>query len=115
MIAMRPIREYDVLALLNGGRFPDDTEGYVVMDGPSYLGHMLYRVDGGVTFVLECGVEQPPLIDGAVRACVAAGQNAGAQAFCVNGADARLAQWQAVFAPGAAQPVPNGTLFGGCE
>ncbi len=57
MIAMRPIREYDVIELLNAGRFSGDVEGYVVMNGPEYLGHMLYRVDGAVTRVLECGVE----------------------------------------------------------
>ena len=43
MIAMRPIREYDVIDLLNNGRFEGEVEGYVVMDGPKYLGHMLYR------------------------------------------------------------------------
>ena len=58
MIAMRPIREYDVIDLLNNGRFEGEVEGYVVMDGPKYLGHMLYRVDGAVTQVLECGVEE---------------------------------------------------------
>ncbi len=56
MIAMRPIREYDVIDLLNNGRFEGEVEGYVVMDGPKYLGHMLYRVDGAVTQVLECAV-----------------------------------------------------------
>ena len=35
MIAMRPIREYDVIDLLNNGRFEGEVEGYVVMDGPS--------------------------------------------------------------------------------
>ena len=58
MIAMRPIREYDVIDLLNNGRFEGEVEGYVVMDGPKYLGHMLYSVDGAVTQVLECGVEE---------------------------------------------------------
>ena len=77
MIAMRPIREYDVIDLLNKGRFEGEVEGYVVMDGPKYLGHMLYRVDGAVTQVLECGVEEKMFVDGAVRACVAAGENAG--------------------------------------
>ena len=40
MIAMRPIREYDVIDLLNNGRFEGEVEGYVVMDGPKYLGHI---------------------------------------------------------------------------
>ena len=82
MIAMRPIREYDVIDLLNNGRFEGEVEGYVVMDGPKYLGHMLYRVDGAVTQVLECGVEEKMFVDGAVRACVAAGENAGGRKAC---------------------------------
>ena len=90
MIAMRPIREYDVIDLLNNGRFEGEVEGYVVMDGPKYLGHMLYRVDGAVTQVLECGVEEKMFVDGAVRACVAAGENAGATSFRVNGEDESL-------------------------
>ena len=81
MIAMRPIREYDVIDLLNNGRFEGEVEGYVVMDGPKYLGHMLYRVDGAVTQVLECGVEEKMFVDGAVRACVAAGENAGTKSL----------------------------------
>lgn len=116
MIAMRPIREYDVIELLNAGRFAGDVEGYIVMDGPAYLGHMLYRVDGAVTQVLDCGVENTALVDGAVRACVAAGRHAGAAAFAVETADARLAEWRRVFfgdAPDA--PIPNEKLFGGCE
>ena len=90
MIAMRPIREYDVIDLLNNGRFEGEVEGYVVMDGPKYLGHMLYRVDGAVTQVLECGVEEKMFVDGAVRACVAAGENVGATSFRVNGEDESL-------------------------
>ncbi|MBD5093183.1 MAG: hypothetical protein HDT26_02625 [Subdoligranulum sp.] len=115
MIAMRPIREYDVIDLLNAGRFPGDVEGYIVMNGPEYLGHMLYRVDGAVTRVLDCGVENTALVDGAVRACVAAGEHAGASAFEVEAADSRLAEWRRVFFGGEPEePIPNEKLFGGC-
>ena len=106
MIAMRPIREYDVIDLLNNGRFEGEVEGYVVMDGPKYLGHMLYRVDGAVTQVLECGVEEKMFVDGAVRACVAAGEN---------GEDEKLAEWKNVFFPEAQGDVPNGSIFHTCE
>ena len=75
MIAMRPILEQDVLDLLNDGRFDGEVEGYVVMDGPNYLGHMLYRIDGDFIDVLDCGVQESALVDGGVRACVAAGEN----------------------------------------
>ena len=67
MIAMRPILEPDVLELLNDGRFDGDIEGYVVMDGPNYLGHMLYRIDGDFVDVLDCGLQESALVDGGVR------------------------------------------------
>ena len=104
MIAMRPIREYDVIDLLNNGRFEGEVEGYVVMDGPKYLGHML-----------ECGVEEKMFVDGAVRACVAAGENAGATSFRVNGEDEKLAEWKNVFFPEAQGDVPNSSIFHTCE
>ena len=44
MIAMRPILEQDVLDLLNDGRFDGEVEGYVVMDGPNYLGLSLIHI-----------------------------------------------------------------------
>ena len=107
MIAMRPIREYDVIDLLNNGRFEGEVEGY--------LGHMLYRVDDAVTQVLECGVEEKMFVDGAVRACVAAGENAGATSFRVNGEDEKLAEWKNVFFPEAQGDVPNSSIFHTCE
>ena len=102
MIAMRPILEPDVLELLNDGRFDGDIEGYVVMDGPNYLGHMLYRIDGDFVDVLDCGLQESALVDGGVRACVAAGANAG------------LARWYEVFFPHSMQPVAIKALFSGC-
>ena len=35
MIAMRPIREYDVIDLLNNGRFEGEVEGYVEWTVPN--------------------------------------------------------------------------------
>ena len=114
MIAMRPILEPDVLELLNDGRFDGDIEGYVVMDGPNYLGHMLYRIDGDFVDVLDCGLQESALVDGGVRACVAAGENAGCSEFTVNMQDAALARWYEVFFPHSMQPVAIKALFSGC-
>ena len=105
---------YEVISAKQAG-FEGEVEGYVVMDGPKYLGHMLYRVDGAVTQVLECGVEEKMFVDGAVRACVAAGENAGATSFRVNGEDEKLAEWKNVFFPEAQGDVPNGSIFHTCE
>ena len=111
MIAMRPIREYDVIDLLNNGRFEGEVEGYVVMDGPKYLGHMLYRVDGAVTQVLECGVGKM-FVDGAVR-CVAAGDRRG-HVLPGKQEDEKLVEWKNVFFPEAQGDVPN-SIFHTCE
>ena len=105
---------YEVISAKQAG-FEGEVEGYVVMDGPKYLGHMLYRVDGAVTQVLECGVEEKMFVDGAVRACVAAGENAGATSFRVNGEDEKLAEWKNVFFPEAQGDVPNSSIFHTCE
>ena len=102
MIAMRPIREYDVIDLLNNGRFEGEVEGYVVMDGPKYLGHMLYRVDGAVTQVLECGVEEKMFVDGAVRACV-------------NGEDEKLSYPLYTYLRRYHLRLPNSSIFHTCE
>ena len=73
MIVMRPIQEPLVLEEINQGRFSGEVEGYVVMDGPDYKGSFLYKVENGVTWVLDEQLTDPSLIDGAVRAAVAAG------------------------------------------
>ncbi len=115
MIAMRPINEPDVLGVLNDNRFDGDIEGYVVMDGPAYLGHALYKVENDITLVLDVALESNPLIDGAVRAAVAAGERAGAHSFAVNTQNLRLAEWAAVFCKNDTSPYPNEKLFHECK
>ena len=115
MIVMRPIREDAVLDSLNAERFSGEIEGYVVMDGAEYHGHMLYKVENDCTQVLECGVENTALIDGAVRACVAAGENAGATRFYVNPDDEKLARWAGIFCKSDKNPVSNDRIFHQCK
>ena len=115
MIAMRPILEQDVINLLNDGRFEEDIDGYVIMDGPQYLGYALYRVQDGCTTVLACQTQTNALVDGAVRACVAAGENAGADRFCINRDDPALDTWASVFLHGAKNEAPNTDLFSHCS
>lgn len=117
MIVMRPIREDAVIAELSKGRFPGNLDGYVVMDTEqmTYLGHALFRVDGAVTEVLDCDVENTALVDGAVRACVAAGEDRGATSFSVNTAHAVLAQWTKIFVKEDQFPVPNDKIFKQCK
>lgn len=114
MLTMQPIDEPDVIALLNDGRFEGEVEGYIMMEGPAYLGHALFCVEDGVTTVLDTGVEEFVNLDGIVRACVAAGQNRGAQQFAVRQAHPPLAKWWDVFCKGMAPPAPVDHIFKMC-
>lgn len=114
MLAMRPIDEPDVVALLNDGRFEGEIEGYIMMEGPTYLGHALFEVKDGVTTVLDTGVEESQNLDGIVRACVAAGENRGAKKFAVNMEHPPLAKWWDVFCKGITPPAPVDHIFELC-
>lgn len=114
MLAMRPIDEPDVIALLNDGRFDGDVEGYIIMEGEAYLGHALFKVEDGVTTVLDSGVEESQNLDGVIRACVAAGENRGAKHFAVNQAHPPLAHWWGVFCKGLEGPAPTSQIFNLC-
>ena len=46
---------------------------------------------------------------------IAAGENAGATSFRVNGEDEKLAEWKNVFFPEAQGDVPNSSIFHTCE
>lgn len=115
MISMHLIDEPDVLYLLNDGRFPEDMQGYVVMDGPQYLGHALFRVENEVTYVLETKLTNHMVLDGAVRACIAAGENQGATHFSIAQTDEELKKWQQVFCKDAPMPAENTLIFKPCE
>lgn len=114
MLAMRPIEEPDVVDLLNNGRFEGDVEGYIMMEGPEYLGHALFIVQDGVTTVLDSGVENEQQMDGIVRACIAAGENRGAKQFAVNLEHEKLAKWWSVFCKGLDAPVSVDHIFTLC-
>ncbi|MDL2254103.1 hypothetical protein LJC49_08585 [Ruminococcaceae bacterium OttesenSCG-928-I18] len=114
MLAMRPIEEPDVIDLLNGGRFEGALEGYVVLEGPRYLGHTLFWVEKDEVKVLDAEIEDPAILDGAVRACLAAGENRGAKWFEINRENPALAHWEEVFCKNIPRPRPIETLWGTC-
>lgn len=115
MLAMRPIDEPDVIDLLNNNRFEGEVEGYIMMDGPTYLGHALFKVEDGVTTVLDCGVEDTDKIDGIVRACIASGENRYAEKFAVNMEEPALAKWWSVFCKEYTGPAPVTHIFELCN
>lgn len=115
MIAMRPIEQPAVLDEINAGRFSGPVEGYVVMDGPQYLGNFLYKVENGVTVVLDEQLADQSLVDGAVRAAVAAGENRGAVSFRINMDSPRLAYWKQVMFKNGPDILENKKLFHSCK
>ena len=122
MISMKPIKEPDVIELLNNGRFDGDIDGYVIMNGPEFLGSCIFRVDGGNVTVLDAktkGTDQTPpdysVLDGAVRAAVANGQNRGADNFTVLYTNSSLENWCRVFCGGEHENIPISRIFGHCE
>lgn len=114
MIAMRPIKEPDVINSINNGRFSEELFGYVVMDGPSYLGHILYSINKETTIVLDANLDNNMLVDGAVRACVAAGEFKGAKSFAIQSDCKCLIDWRNVFCK-TENPLPNEKLFTQCK
>ncbi len=115
MIIMRPIDEPLVLESLDTQRFGEDVRGYVIMDNEVYLGHALYCIEGTLAKVCECTVKTNALVDGAVRACVAAADNAGATHFTVNTSEENLNKWLLVFFKGDKKPQENKNLLENCN
>ncbi len=118
MLVMHLVNEPEVVESLNRGRFAQPL-GYVVMDDENYLGYGLFAVEGKAVRVLDCGgplagEAQGGVLDGLVRACVAAGQERGAARFEVNGQNEALARWWQCFCPGKTPPLAIGVLFSGC-
>lgn len=111
MLAMRPIDEPDVVALLNDGRFEGEIQGYIMMEGPNYLGYALFMVQGDVSTVLDSDVKESQNLDGIVRACIANGESHGAKHFAMNMQHPPLAQWWGIFCKGLEPPVHVTHIF----
>lgn len=114
MLTMRPIDEPDVIQLLNDNRFGGSVNGYVMMEGPVYLGHALFCVKEKTVTLLDTDIKDPLHVDGIARACIAAGQHRGARAFAVNEADPALAKWWQAYGNAGTAPVAIDQLFHSC-
>ncbi len=114
MIRILPIHEPEVVDQLNDGRFEGDVQGYILMNGPSYLGHALFCVQDGACTVLDTGVEDTACLDGIVRACIAAGQNRGAEFFEINKEHPPLANWWRIFCSKMSTPAEIAEFFKMC-
>ncbi len=114
MLHFQPIAEPDVIALLNTGRFEGEVEGYIVMEGPDYHGYALFRLDGEAVALLDASLDDPLLLDGALRACLAAGEKRGAARFWVNADCPPLAAWGETHGALPLQSAPIAPLWRHC-
>ncbi len=115
MIIMRPIDEPLVLESLNASRFGQNVRGYVIMDSENYMGHALFSVSGKTVNVCECIVNSNALVDGAVRACIAAGENASAEFFTVNTKEENLNKWHEIFCKSDKNPQIIADFLQNCK
>lgn len=115
MIAMRPIDEEDVIGVLNNERFSGDIDGYVVMNGAEYLGFALYQINDEVTTVLDTDISDNLLVDGIIRACVAAGERQGTDLFDISEENPNLDKWRRVFCKNLSAPYKNEIIFHECK
>ncbi len=115
MYTMKPIDEYDVLDLLNNGRFEGEMEGYVLSDGADLFGWSLFRIDGDVTTMLDVLAPSGMFLDGLIRASVAYGEARGATAFTLNMEVEDFAKYKSVFFETEGDIIPNDHLFTPCE
>ncbi len=114
MVIFHKVDEQEVTDELNNNRFDGDVRAYIVMDGAQYIGHALYRIRGEVADILECSVTENAFVDGAVRSCAAAGENAGTKRFTLNESDAALKKWREVFCKTDGYEIENEKIFNKC-
>lgn len=115
MYVMKPIMEYDVLDLLNAGRFEGEMEGYILSDGGDLFGWSLFRIDGDVTSMLDVNAPSGSFLDGLIRASVAYGEARGATSFSLNPDVADFVKYKEVFFENEGFVIPNDKLFTPCE
>lgn len=114
MLAIMPIAQKQLLNQLNSGRFKGQIQGYVAVEDGRYLGFALFSVKDGLATVLDAQIEEAQCVDGAVRACLAAGQKQGAGFFAVELKSPALALWWDTFCKHILPPAPIGHIFGFC-
>ena len=114
MITIKPITEEAILEIFNKGRFDGDVEGMIASDGTGCIGHCLYRIDGGMVRMLDAQVRDPSLLDGVIRAGLAAAQSAGATGFWVEDNDLQMTRWREAFCKNASAPIDFDVIFHTC-
>lgn len=115
MYTMKPIQEYDVIELLNNGRFEGELQGYILSDGKDLFGWSLFRVDEDTTLMLDAKTPDTRFLDGIIRASVALGESQGAEYFAFNTDNESFKEYKRVFFDKEQGKIKNTLLFSGCK
>lgn len=115
MYSMKLILEPDVIDLLNRDRFEGDLEGYILSDGADLFGWSLFKIEDGITHMLDIQAPGTQFVDGLIRASVAYGENGGAKAFTLNPDIPDLKKYRDVFFRNEEDPIATEKLFVPCE
>lgn len=114
MVTMKPILDQEILDIFNRGRFSGELEGTILSDGRGCAGHCLWQMQGSTAVILQAETDDPALLDGIMRASLAAAENAGAAGFWVEDDGGALSAWRQRFAAGYAAPIPFSVIFHTC-
>ena len=115
MYVMKPIREPEILEILNKGRFGGDIEGYILSDGGDLFGWSLFRTQDKVTHILDILAPDTSFLDGLIRASVAYGQARGAEYFTLNRDIPDLLKYRQVFFEDKGEKIACDDLFKPCH
>lgn len=115
MFTMKPIKEYDVIELLNNGRFDGDLYGYVLSDGGDLFGYTLFKIEDNTTVMLDSKAPKGMYLDGIIRASIAYGEARGAEYFSFNMEHEPFAEYKNVFFKDQPDRMKNSVIFSGCQ
>ena len=115
MFTMKPIEEYDVIELLNNGRFEGDLYGYVLSDGGDLFGYTLFKIEDNTTVLLDSKTPASNYLDGIIRASIAYGEARGAEYFSFNLDHGPFAEYKRVFFNDYPNKMKTSVIFSGCH
>ncbi|MBE6894147.1 MAG: hypothetical protein E7483_00860 [Ruminococcaceae bacterium] len=119
MFTMKPIDEYDVIELLNNGRFEGDLYGYVLSDGGDLFGYTLFKIEDNTTVMLDSktpdGKFSGQYLDGIIRASIAYGEARGAEYFSFNMNHLPFAEYKRIFFGDQPDRMKTSVIFSGCK
>ena len=115
MFTMKPIDEYDVIELINNGRFEGDLYGYILSDGGDLFGYTLFKIEDNTTVMLDSKAPGGKYLDGIIRASIAYGEARGAEYFSFNMEHEPFAEYKRIFFGEHPDRMKNSVIFCGCK